>query len=476
MELKLSVRIPSRQEVCRMLALFIMMSVVQRVQPNDVVQENLKLYQLDPVAKGHVRLFEADPGRILRVETKALQPPVFEIPDFLTPEECEYIVGRALNEGLYPSGVNDEAYYNSLANSEDTDEDDVDTTEEDSPTDEETTSGVFNELDVNNDMVLDAEEVLAVLNTENTFLRPKDVLQMYSDLNLDPDSDGWLTLDEFMILVSNDRLMDVENWVWKRTGHQENRIRESKQAWLGQPGPAKDPILANLQKRVVSLTKLPETIVQWSEQLQVVRYETGGHFHAHYDSNELDSDMECMRNGQTGRFCRFMTILYYLDDTLRGGETAFPIADNGTYSEKATKTEIYDLSQHCHDANLFIKPEKGKAVMWYNHYINQTTGWMGDLNHYSLHGGCEVLEGTKWIANNWIWVDDSYDKHVEHLESVQKALEDDDDDGRGTEETKASLDLAVPQEVHAVTDLQKELDELERVNVHGRRHHTNGEL
>ena len=101
---------------------------------------------------------------------------------------------------------------------------------------------------------------------------------------------------------------------------------------------------------------------------------------------------------------------------------------------------------------------------------------MGDLNHYSLHGGCEVLEGTKWIANNWIWVDDSYDKHVEHLESVQKALEDDDDDGRGTEETKASLDLAVPQEVHAVTDLQKELDELERVNVHGRRHHTNGEL
>ena len=40
-----------------------------------------------------------------------------------------------------------------MANSEDTDEDDVDTTEEDSPTDEETTSGVFNELDVNNDMV-----------------------------------------------------------------------------------------------------------------------------------------------------------------------------------------------------------------------------------------------------------------------------------------------------------------------------------
>ncbi len=76
-----------------------------------------------------------------------------EIPDFLTPDECEYIVSRALHEGLYPSGVNDEAYYSSLANTDGEDEDDVDTTEEDSQTDEEATSVVFAELDVNDDMV-----------------------------------------------------------------------------------------------------------------------------------------------------------------------------------------------------------------------------------------------------------------------------------------------------------------------------------
>lgn len=34
-------------------------------------------------------------------------------------------------------------------------------------------------------------------------------------------------------------------------------------------------------------------------------------------------------------------------------------------------------------------------------------GWVGDVDDYSLHGGCLVTSGTKWIANNWINVDPS---------------------------------------------------------------------
>ncbi|PNJ32057.1 P4HTM isoform 12, partial [Pongo abelii] len=34
-------------------------------------------------------------------------------------------------------------------------------------------------------------------------------------------------------------------------------------------------------------------------------------------------------------------------------------------------------------------------------------GWVGDVDDYSLHGGCLVTRGTKWIANNWINVDPS---------------------------------------------------------------------
>ena len=35
---------------------------------------------------------------------------------------------------------------------------------------------------------------------------------------------------------------------------------------------------------------------------------------------------------------------------------------------------ITDLSHHCHDGNAVIKPEKGKAVLWYNHDVNPKTG------------------------------------------------------------------------------------------------------
>ncbi|XP_022097232.1 transmembrane prolyl 4-hydroxylase-like isoform X2 [Acanthaster planci] len=417
--------------------------------PGDTV-ERLTLFQLDPVKKGYVRELEAEPGKVLHVETKALEPPLFEIREFLTPEECAYIIEQALREGLYPSGVNDDAYYKAPANGEQEDEGhDSPAGEMDTEDERRHADSVFGDLDVNDDMFLDTEEILSVLNTDNAFLRHRDVLQMYSDLGLDPDSDGRLTLEEFLSLVFSDRLADIERWVWRQTGHGENKIRESKQAWLGQPGPATDPVLAALQRRVVSLTRLPEKIVQWSEQLQVVRYETGGHFHAHYDSNELD-DMECMVNGVSGRFCRFMTILYYLDDDVSGGETAFPIADNETYSDRATKTEIYDLSDHCHDANLVIKPERGKAILWYNHYVNESTGWLGDLNLFSLHGGCEVLKGTKWIANNWIWVDDSYERQMEYLSNVQRALEE-------QKKTKAAMGLSVPRDVASGLDILKDL-------------------
>ena len=32
--------------------------------------------------------------------------------------------------------------------------------------------------------------------------------------------------------------------------------------------------------------------------------------------------------------CRYVTILYYLNDVEGGGNTAFPVADNATFSEE----------------------------------------------------------------------------------------------------------------------------------------------
>ena len=67
------------------------------------------------------------------------------------------------------------------------------------------------------------------------------------------------------------------------------------------------------------------------------------------------------------------------------------------------ESDLSNLSSHCHDANLVIRPKRGKAIMWYNHMISNETGLLGKQDEYSLHGGCDVLEGQKWIANNWIY-------------------------------------------------------------------------
>ena len=63
---------------------------------------------------------------------------------------------------------------------------------------------------------------------------------------------------------------------------------------------------------------------------------------------------------------------------------------------------LCDLSNHCHQAKIAYKPKRGTALFWYNHKVNQQTGWLGEVDKMSYHGGCDVIRGTKWAANNWI--------------------------------------------------------------------------
>lgn len=45
--------------------------------------------------------------------------------------------------------------------------------------------------------------------------------------------------------------------------------------------------------RVTLLTRLPSSLVELSEPLQVVRYEQGGHYHAHHDSGPVYPETAC---------------------------------------------------------------------------------------------------------------------------------------------------------------------------------------
>lgn len=47
-----------------------------------------------------------------------------------------------------------------------------------------------------------------------------------------------------------------------------------------------------------------------------------------------------------------------------------------------------------------------------------STGWMGELDEYSLHGDCPVRRGVKWVANSWINVNPDYQQQARYQRVV----------------------------------------------------------
>ncbi|XP_063963269.1 transmembrane prolyl 4-hydroxylase-like [Lytechinus pictus] len=349
-----------------------------------------------------IRLFQYDP-----VEVK--------IPKFLTPEECERLKELALDAGLSSSRT-----LGLSLNLTGIDESKV----------------TFNKTewipkltkcDNDTDGKLDFTEVLQCLpGLEEGETVPPDMLQiLYLRVKLDLDSNGFIDARELWLMNLENKTIEIKEWLsqWRRGNVSEvkgkGRTRISEQAWVDWADSA-EPIVMNLRERVLALTNLDRNIVFSSEDLQVVRYHPGGRFHAHLDSQRSREDQQCIHTfkpkiKQEPRICRFMTILYYLQDPESGGETAFPLAEFENISKEYKKSLGYnyrDLSRNCYK-NLYVTPEYGKAIMWYNHHIDEETGWMSSVNEHALHGGCDVTKGTKWIANNWITVDDDYERQME---------------------------------------------------------------
>ena len=49
-------------------------------------------------------------------------------------------------------------------------------------------------------------------------------------------------------------------------------------------------------------------------------------------------------------------------------------------------------------------PEKGAAAFWYDLQSD------GKREQKSMHGGCPVLKGSKWILNKWMYSFDNFAK------------------------------------------------------------------
>uniref|UniRef100_A0A6I8P7I8 Transmembrane prolyl 4-hydroxylase n=1 Tax=Ornithorhynchus anatinus TaxID=9258 RepID=A0A6I8P7I8_ORNAN len=359
------------------------------------------LPRLEGIKVGHKQKVELIPNQEHSVKTLSLKPLLFEIPNFLNAEECKLIIHLAQLKGLQKSQIlPTEEYENAIEMFEISQLD------------------IFNLLDQNQDGQLQLKEVLTHTRLGNgRWMTPENIREMYTAVKADPDGNGVLSLEEFKRL----NLRDFHKYMGSQKVKMSDLVRNSQHTWLYQ-GEGAHQVMRSIQQRVLRLTRLPQEIVEHSEPLQVVRYDQGGHYHAHMDSGPVFPETACSHTkfitNETAPFetsCRYVTVLFYLNNVTGGGETTFPVADNRTYDEMSliqNDIDLRDTRKHCDKGNLRVKPKQGTAVFWYN-YLSDGQGWVGDLDEYSLHGGCLVTQGTKWIANNWINVDPSKTRQIQ---------------------------------------------------------------
>lgn len=154
----------------------------------------------------------------------------------------------------------------------------------------------------------------------------------------------------------------------------------------------KDSIVDGIEDKLAAWTFLPK---ENGEDIQVLRYEPGQKYDPHYDY--FADKVNIARGGH-----RIATVLMYLSDVAKGGETVFPQAEEPP--RRKTPVNDEDLSD-CAKKGTAVKPRKGDALLFFSLVPSATP------DPLSLHAGCPVIEGEKWSATKWIHVD-SFDKII----------------------------------------------------------------
>jgi prolyl 4-hydroxylase len=127
------------------------------------------------------------------------------------------------------------------------------------------------------------------------------------------------------------------------------------------------PLIQAIERRLAAAMGLP---VDHGEGLQVLHYQPGGEYRAHFDYFPPDDPGSAQHIGPYGQ--RVSTLVMYLNDVPEGGATTFP------------------------QAHFSVTPKKGSAVLF--KYRNT----LGQLDTRSLHAGAPVLRGDKWILTKWV--------------------------------------------------------------------------
>lgn len=127
-----------------------------------------------------------------------------------------------------------------------------------------------------------------------------------------------------------------------------------------------EPLVRKVEKKLGALTGIERI---HSETIQGQRYAVGQQFKPHHDffhPGEVYWD-EMMRTGGQ----RTWTAMMFLNVPEGGGETRFP------------------------EANIKVTPRAGNLLAWNN--LNAH----GEPNRYSIHQGCPVTAGVKYVITKW---------------------------------------------------------------------------
>ena len=143
-----------------------------------------------------------------------------------------------------------------------------------------------------------------------------------------------------------------------------------------------DEVVEDVERRIAEWSMVP---AEHGEGVQILRYDRGQKYEAHYDFFHDSFNADPSKGGQL-----VATVLMYLSDVEEGGETVFP--------SSSTKPEYGREWSDCARRGLAVKPRRGDALLFFSLDLSQ------QLDTASLHAGCPVVQGTKWSATKWMHV------------------------------------------------------------------------
>lgn len=179
-----------------------------------------------------------------QIKTLSLKPLLFEIQNFLQPEECDHLIHLAKNSGLNESLTHPEYVYY------------------------ETTYSKFREWDVNNDSFIDPQEFTYIKGKGELYLTEVEIMEMINDLKIDENVDGRMDYEEFLNTTA-ERIYHYFYDLYRL--RPSLRSRRSKQAWLWHYG-AYNNLLERFHDRISRLTLLPRKVIETSEPVQVRKF------------------------------------------------------------------------------------------------------------------------------------------------------------------------------------------------------------